>query len=288
MGNETSKNDGAVPVTSITPAPSCFKSALTNSDNAFLCYHSVPLFVTENPDIFPPENLNNISQKCHRMVDDPNMWICGTQPRGVQRHFTHLMTEFSHAEATRDYGDCEGVWSSWSGCSQACGPGTQTKRFSVTKNANGGASCLSTYGADDDDVITRECTGNPPCPVNCRGEWRVQDDAACTKSCGGGQKKRTFHIIENAAHGGNDNACKNASGQWLEEEFVECNTHNCPVSCRGAWVSDGDCVDGKMHYTYSVTVPESHGGTCVNKNRSYDANCRNRDRSRRDKDGEEK
>ena len=275
MGNETSKSDDGVPVASIAPPPTCFKSALTSGDYAFLCYNKVPLFVTENPDVFQPEDLNNISKSCHRMTDDPNMWICATQPDGVQRHFTHLMTEFSAARATRESGDCEGAWSSWSACSEACGPGVQTKRFSITKHAeDGGASCLSTYGADDQDVITRACPDAVPCPIDCRGEWTVQDDTHCSKECGGGQKKKMFHVIENAAFGGNDSACKDASGAWLDEEFVDCNAHACPVPCQGKWVPTSDCMAGKRRYTFRVTVPEAHGGACAKRNAVYDAACK--------------
>ena len=101
----------------------------------------------------------------------------------------------------------------------------------------------------------------------------MQDDAHCSKACGGGKKKKTFHVIENAAYGGDDSACKDVSGSWLDEEFVDCNAHACPVPCQGKWVPTGDCMGGKRRYTFRVTVPEAHGGACAKRNAVYDAAC---------------
>ena len=180
MGNETSRRDDGVPVASITPPPTCFRSAQTSGDHAFLCYHEVPLFVAENPTYSSPRTWKAVPKSCHRMTDDPNMWICATQLDGVQRHFTHLVTEFSAAMATPESSDCEGAWTAWSACSEACGPGIQTKRFSITKQAeDGGASCLSIYGADDRDVITRRATpSHVPLIAEVNGRCRMTRIAA--------------------------------------------------------------------------------------------------------------
>ena len=101
--------------------------------------------------------------------------------------------------------DCIGSWGEYGGCSTTCGPGTKTREYSVTTPAqHGGQACPANDG-DTEDTACNE----GPCPVDCVGSWGGW--GGCSRSCGGGQKTRTYSITTSAQHGGQ--ACPYTNGQ---------------------------------------------------------------------------
>ena len=118
--------------------------------------------------------------------------------------------------------NCE--WSSygeWSECSATCGGGSRVARRRITQHAlNGGRECIG-------DKIRNETCSSEPCsgndilePVNCLwsrfGEW-----TACTKTCGGGERKSTRTMVQLALYGGKE--CKGN-----ETKLESCNENPCP------------------------------------------------------------
>tara|TARA_Y100000385_G_C12789564_1_gene507024 strand:- start:80 stop:556 length:477 start_codon:yes stop_codon:yes gene_type:complete len=82
-------------------------------------------------------------------------WEYGTkdESEGKQLKTYNLITESSGGGISCQYDDgdqviedvkvnCSGGWSGWSGCSNSCGPGTQTRTWNMTYGPkNGGDAC---------------------------------------------------------------------------------------------------------------------------------------------------
>ena len=88
----------------------------------------------------------------------------------------------------------------------------------------------------------------------------------CSRSCGGGQKTRTYSITTSAQHGGQ--ACPYTNGQV---QSTSCNTHGCPVNCVGGWTKWSYCSaiygNGEKFRQYVVSTPNQHGGAaCPHSN----------------------
>jgi hypothetical protein len=119
-----------------------------------------------------------------------------------------------------------------SGCSVTCGYGTNTKTREILVEAeNGGKQC------NYEEVETFTCNAGG-CPVHCKTSlWDPvnQEDATCSKSCGGGVRYQTRTITTHAAHGGYE------CGSLVKE--TTCNPQPCPRDCDvSAWGSWGLCT----------------------------------------------
>ena len=156
--------------------------------------------------------------------------------------------------------DCQTTnWSGWTSCTKTCGSGNQqrTKQI-VSGTANGGKACPSTIESRACNVVN--------CPIDCVEKgWGLW--TPCTKTCGGGNRKRTNPIVLNAQHGGN--ACP-----WQREQTEECNTRPCPVDCnQSAFSSWSECTkncgSGSQERSRTTFVETRHGGkSCGIKNES--------------------
>ncbi|QIG59935.1 thrombospondin type-1 domain-containing protein 7A isoform X8 [Dishui Lake phycodnavirus 4] len=149
--------------------------------------------------------------------------------------------------------DCVGEWGSWGDCSRPCGGGVKTRTYTHTRPAaHGGMAC----DIADQFQESQECN-TQACPVACVGAWG--EWGACSQSCGGGMKSRTYAVTTPATGGGQ--ACP-ANNEQVEE--TACNTQACPVACVGAWGEWGECSQscggGMKSRTYAVTTPASGGG----------------------------
>jgi hypothetical protein len=107
--------------------------------------------------------------------------------------------------------DCLIGWSDWSGCSEPCGGGTQTRSGRVAKLASGGKECpnnaqVGDTVTDSQGCNTQSCTPNPPTPpspnntpVDCQvscGTW---------SDCSGGVQEQDCVIVTQPS--GSGKAC---------------------------------------------------------------------------------
>jgi len=86
-------------------------------------------------------------------------------------------------------------WENWGECSNSCGGGQKTKRRAMAlKAANGGRSCKG-------QPFQNAGCQTLPCPVDCA--WALWEAwADCTKTCGGGVRRRERGIMQHALFGG--------------------------------------------------------------------------------------
>jgi hemicentin len=147
--------------------------------------------------------------------------------------------------------DSEGFWDEFGTCTKTCGGGSQTRAFKVTKPAAHGGKRSESEGKTENRVC-----GSNECPVTCSGEFSFW--GACSKSCGGGSKSRSFVVKTKASFGG---------GKCADDGKVEhapCNTNPCPSNCDGSWREWGACSatcgGGKQTRTYNIKTQASYGG----------------------------
>lgn len=152
--------------------------------------------------------------------------------------------------------DCVGSWSSYDACSSTCGGGVQTRTYTITSPANGGASCPASNG----QVDKRACS-EQACPVDCQASWSSWSD--CSATCGGGHKTRVFNVRVPGANGGA--TCEAADGH---KEDQICADIACPHSvCDGKWSGftccSQECGGGIQYRTYK---PSDHDeGNCPDR-----------------------
>jgi len=162
-----------------------------------------------------------------------------------------------------------GEWSPYSECSATCGEGFK-ERERVCNNplpANGGADCAALGEATE----TSKCNLKA-CPVNGGfSEWSAY--STCSKSCGGGSKKRTRSCTNPApANGGAD-----CNGATVDE--VECGTDLCPVNGGySSWSTYGSCSKscggGQQSRTRKCNNPTpANGGSQCSGVSSESKNC---------------
>jgi hypothetical protein len=139
---------------------------------------------------------------------------------------------------------------------------------SVTEEAKHGGKC----GA----LLKYETCNSQECPRDCKGAWST---GACSKTCGGGMKVKTYSVLVKP----------NSSGKQcpkVQREEHACNTQKCPpVNCQvSGWKAGhnakcSQCWDGSessaynVKHTRTVTVsPKNGGAACpaLTKN----TNCR--------------
>jgi len=147
---------------------------------------------------------------------------------------------------------CVGAWGEWGACSQSCGGGMKSRTYAVTTPASGGGqACPANNGQIEETACNTQA-----CPVACVGAWG--EWGACSQSCGGGTKTRTYTVATPASGGGQ--ACPVTDGQ---NEQAVCNTQPCPVNCQGGWGEWSACSRNEQGYrtqTYTVTRPAANGG----------------------------
>jgi Spondin-like TSP1 domain len=184
---------------------------------------------------------------------------------GTQVRTRRVLTQAAHGgdacpselEETRD---CEvkpcpvnckvSEWTNWSACSQACGPGIQTRSRSIEIDAlHGGTPCPSPMAE------SRPCNERP-CPIDCKvSGWSAWSD--CSKACGGGTQSRSRTVEVSTEHGGAD--CPELT------ESRACNTSPCAVDCKvGDWsewsACSTTCGPGEQTRERSVETAAAHGG----------------------------
>ncbi|XP_066931095.1 properdin-like isoform X1 [Clytia hemisphaerica] len=147
-------------------------------------------------------------------------------------------------------------WSEFTECSASCGEGAKFRERSCTNPLpqNGGASCEALGELSESQACKIK-----ECPVNGQyGAWSAYSQ--CSKSCGGGNQKKTRKCDSPApAHGG-------AECEGPAEDQRPCNTQACPVNGQyGAWSAYSQCSKscggGKQKKTRKCDSPApAHGG----------------------------
>eukprot|EP00441_Pelagodinium_beii_P048005 CAMPEP_0197624826 /NCGR_PEP_ID=MMETSP1338-20131121/4350_1 /TAXON_ID=43686 ORGANISM="Pelagodinium beii, Strain RCC1491" /NCGR_SAMPLE_ID=MMETSP1338 /ASSEMBLY_ACC=CAM_ASM_000754 /LENGTH=1716 /DNA_ID=CAMNT_0043195061 /DNA_START=154 /DNA_END=5304 /DNA_ORIENTATION=+ len=150
--------------------------------------------------------------------------------------------------------DC--VWGEWSqnnACSTTCGVGTRQRNRSYLKAAQfGGEPCMG------ETTLTLDCNLGE-CPVDCKySSW--DDWGGCSKSCGGGNRKRFRSIAVSPSATG-----KSCSELGSNYEDTPCGQNQCPVDCAledwGNWeLCDASCGTGSTSRLRSIKTTNIYGG----------------------------
>ena len=167
---------------------------------------------------------------------------------------------------------CEGSWGDYGACSKTCGSGTQTSTWTTTKNpAHGGTAC------PNPTTYSQACN-TQACPIDCvgswgtlkDGSWAVNEWGACSQSCGGGTKTKTWTTTTPSDHGGT--ACPSPT-----TKSESCNTQACPINCEGSWADYGECSKtcggGTIFERWTTTTPSAHGGTACPSPKTKSESC---------------
>jgi len=160
-------------------------------------------------------------------------------------------------------------WSEFTECSASCGEGAKFRERSCTNPLpqNGGASCEALGELSESQTCKIK-----ECPVNGKyGAWSAYSQ--CSKSCGGGNQKKTRKCDSPApAHGG-------AACEGPVEDERACNTNECPVN--GKWGSYGSygscsktCGGGSKSRSRSCNNPApKNGGAQCSGSATQSATC---------------
>jgi hypothetical protein len=149
---------------------------------------------------------------------------------------------------------CQGSWSNWGACSKPCGGGTRSRTWTTTAEPlYGGAACPSPL-TQEEACNTGAC---PPEP--CEGSW--SNWSACSASCGGGIKTKTWTTSPGGEPKYGGTACPSPKIQ-----SADCNTQACPIDCVGEWEDrHGFCDLGcgtalETTFYYDIKTSAAHGG----------------------------
>ena len=130
----------------------------------------------------------------------------------------------------------------WSECSKSCDGGFQIRSV-ICKNSHVG-DCLV-----DEKPTTNQTCGEIPCP-----KWAVGNWSKCSKSCGGGVKRRTVSCENNHV------------GECLQMEKPQgtksCRDVPCPEWYVGEWSKCSKSCDGGIQ-TRTVSCQNDHVGECL-------------------------
>ncbi|XP_058973764.2 transmembrane protease serine 6 isoform X1 [Pocillopora verrucosa] len=158
---------------------------------------------------------------------DRSVYCAGWRRNGECRRNYAYMNRY----CKRSCGWCpvNGNWGSWgtlSSCSKSCGTtGTMSRRRTCSNPAPryGGRTCAG------DSIKYFQCN-RTPCKVPVNGNWGAwRPWSTCTKTCGGGVKRRT-RTCSNPAPKNGGRACTGSSA-----ESQACNTSPCKVPVDGKW-----------------------------------------------------
>ncbi|CAK0804700.1 unnamed protein product [Prorocentrum cordatum] len=163
--------------------------------------------------------------------------------------------------------DCElSEWTEWGNCSQACGVGVaQRSREVKSPGREGGLGCAG--GLEE----VKACMAAECLAVDC--QWAQWDDwAACTRTCGGGNHRRTRTVLTTQENGGAPCAAEDKA------EVAPCATQSCEVCIDGAWSSWEDwsecsasCGGGlRARHREVAQRPNSCGKPAVGLEDEYD------------------
>ena len=132
--------------------------------------------------------------------------------------------------------------SEWSKCSRTCNGGTQTRDV-ICKNSNVG-ECLLKNKPESSQIC-----GDAPCP-----EWSVGEWSKCSKTCDGGNRRRTV-----TCHNGHVGECLGKDKPALSQK---CADVPCPVWKTGDWLPCSESCNGGVQMR-TVSCVNNHIGECL-------------------------
>ena len=155
-------------------------------------------------------------------------------------------------------------WSDWDQCDKPCqgakgGSGNQRRtRLVLAQPTNGGMACQAL-------VASRNCSGTPKCPQDCKaGAWSAW--SKCDATCNGGTQSKKRKIIQPALNGGR--------GCGFISLNRQCNTKPCAVQCKlSTWseftACSKSCGGGAKERKRAVLVKPSSGGAGASHSFSF-------------------
>jgi len=185
---------------------------------------------------------------------------CGLEPQGKDRETTTCNVKISCEESR----DCEfGSWNKWSDCSSSCLGVKKRERQIIQYGRGNGAYCrgplkenLPCNPASSED-LPEGCGKGPisDCLLAIWGEW-----SSCTKTCGGGQHRRSREIVQHPENGGR--GCSDTLKEITECAINPCSDND-PVDCAyGDWDDWGQCgkCDGERKRIRHIRSYAANGG----------------------------
>lgn len=147
-------------------------------------------------------------------------------------------------------------WNDWNDCTKSCGTGSHSRSRYVIKEAN--TAC---GGSCDFDLSETETCNTIQCPCRARNcFWRRWSRwGSCSKTCGGGIRRRSRQPYRQASCGGKE------CNQYPSTEERKCNTDPCPSKCEcSECQNNGVCKDGvcQCHYMWGGKCCESPSQYC--------------------------
>lgn len=122
------------------------------------------------------------------------------------------------------------AWSQWSPCSQDCGSGVTERQRQTEGRHGGGGECFAALAE------VKECASKSCPKVDCAwGEWEFW--STCSRTCGGGLKRRARSIRQPPREGGLP--CMPQD----EEEVMPCATGSCDRCVDGVWADWGEWMN---------------------------------------------
>lgn len=98
--------------------------------------------------------------------------------------------------------------------------------------------------------IAKPVIASSNCDPKCY-QWRASDWYECSKTCGGGEKKRDLYCVFNRSHIAQKHLC---NFEQPPNEIESCNTHSCPTWSFSTWSECyGNCNKGKRNRTVTCT-----------------------------------
>jgi hypothetical protein len=176
--------------------------------------------------------------------------------KGVEQQATRLRHTEPCFKETCPINCKMGTWGGWNACSTDCGPGVETNTRVIERSAGPkGKACPIPAGSTVSTMKTQPCNLGV-CAKDCiPSAWSAW--GKCSKNCGGGIKKRTRSMLQEAQ----------GAGTCLEKliDELECNENPCPQDCDvsnwGNWNGcNKTCGHGRDTRSRQVTKEPKYGG----------------------------
>ncbi|CAJ1411111.1 unnamed protein product [Effrenium voratum] len=189
---------------------------------------------------------------------------CGKPAVGLREEFK----ECANLQPCNFNQDCVlGEWNQWSECSCSCFGIQERNRVIEQFAAGSGKSCNGTVKeiipcnpgpGEERDEHCGNMKREQDCVISIWDTW-----SDCTATCGGGQRERARHIVQQSAHGGTPCSGDLAELEPCSEEHCpEAGCHDCLWSEWTHWGSCSKCGGQRFRYRNIQQMPNYCGKPC--------------------------